>query len=546
LREDWFGLLRPALWLLQGVAFFVLLIACANVANLMLVRFSARAKELAMRAALGAGRARIVKQVLVECGLLAGVASAVGIGFAIGVMRLIGQTRFMNGWHGAPPTIDLPVVCLVVLLTLAVGIVLGLLPLISLRKTAALELLRSSGRVGAARDSGRIRNALVIAQIGLAVVLLVGAGLLLRSFQQLLAVDAGFHAAGLLTARVQLPEDQYADAPAQARYYQRVLENLRALPGVAAATYTSSLPFGGHLGTSGYSVEGIDGAGREPMEAQRQSVDEEYFTTMQIDILEGRGFSAGDSAQAPLVAVVDEIFARRHWRDGSALGHRLRLGGAADDAPWVTIVGVAHSVRHRGLAEAPAKEAIYWPYRQHPAAAGMFVVKSTQSPATLAKSIRDAAAAVDASLATFDIKTLEERIQATLADRRTTMILLLAFAALSLLLASVGVYAVLAFVVGQRTGELGVRMAIGARPRDILRLVLGGGMRLIAIGAALGLVGAGAMAQLLRTQLFGISAGDPLTFVVVVAVIAVAALIACWLPARRAARVAPMVALRSE
>lgn len=545
LQQAWFGDLRGTLWLLQGFAALMLLIAVANVANLVLVRFSARRRDFALRSALGADRMRLDRQVVIETSLLAMLGGCIGLLLASVATPMLGRVDFAltQRWSaielGTGPT----AIAFVLGLSLAVGLLLGAITVLSLRNARGFDLLRASGHAGTASEGGRTRNALVIGQFALTLVLLVAAGLLLRSFQRLLDTDPGFASGNLLTARLSLPKAAYADVAARSDYYERLLSATRALPGVEMAAYTESLPFDGHTGLSDYVAEGYAGSDAQTLVAQRQSVDEAYFSTLGIPLLEGRAFGAGDTATSPPVVIVDETLAKHLWPDHSALGQRLREG---DDSPWMTVVGVARAVNQNDLAETRTRDAMYWPVRQRAKTFGELVVKSSLPPATLIPALRMAALSVDAALPIYDIQTLDERIAHSLDWRRAPMTLLGAFAALALLLAGIGIYGVLAFTMGRRTSELGVRMAIGANAGNVLRLVIVDGMRLCSVGVAIGLLGAVAIGQLMRAQLYGVGAADPLVFAAVIGVLTVTALLACWWPAQRAARLNPVVALRSE
>jgi predicted permease len=544
LNEAWFGPLGSMLWLLQGMVALVLLITGANVANLVLVRFNARQGDFAVRAALGADRVRLARQVLVETSLLALLGGGTGLLLAAALVPLLEHLGLAQAW-GSSVAIGTGAhtIAFVLGLSLATGVLLGLVTLATLRRAQGFELLRASGR-GNTRGGGRMRDAMVVAQLALTLMLLVTSGLLLKSFDRLQKTDPGFVSAGRITARLNLSSADYDGDAAAARYYERLLTAVRALPGIDKAAYTSSLPFDGHLGTSGFVAEGYAGDDARHLSAERQSVDEDYFATLDLRLLEGRAFSASDTQGSTPVVIVDETLARHLWPERSALGQRLRLQD--DNSPWMTVVGVARSVRQNDLAEQPSLDSMYWPYRQHPVRFGELVVKSAAPAATVVPALRAAALNADAQLPLYDIRTLDERIARSLDQRRTPLLLLGAFAALALALAAIGTYGVLAFAMAQRTRELGVRMAIGADTRDVLRLVVGSGMRLAAVGIAAGALGALALGQALRAQLYEVGAADPAVFVCMAGVLALVALIACWLPARRAARTAPLEALRHE
>ncbi len=546
LQEAWFDGLHETLWLLQGFVALVMLIALANVANLVLVRFSASRRDFALRAALGAGRLRLDRQVVIETSLLTLFGGVVGLLLATATIPLLGRIGFNESrrWSAIDLGLGSTSTAFVLGLSLAMGLLLGAITAWSLRNARGFDLLRASGHAGGAGlGKGRVRNTLVIGQFALTLMLLVGAGLLLKSFQCLLDTDPGFDSANLLTARLDLPKTNFAEVAARSDYYERLLAATRTLPGIDMAAYTGSLPFDGHTGISGYNAEGYAGADADALVAQRQSVSEDYFSALGIPLLEGRAFTPGDTATSTPVVIVDETLAKHLWPNHGALGQHLKM---EDDSTWMTVVGVARAVKQNDLGEKRKRDALYWPVRQRARTSGELVVKSSLPPTALIPRLREAALHVDAALPIYDIQTLDERIAHSLDWRRAPMVLLGTFAGLALLLAAVGIYGLLAFTMAQRTSELGVRLAVGAKARDVLQLVIGDGMRLCAIGVAIGLVGALAIGRLMRAQLFGVGANDPLVFAAVTGVLTATALLACWLPARRAARINPVVALRNE
>ncbi|MFZ2234845.1 MAG: ABC transporter permease [Dokdonella sp.] len=546
LKKAWFGGLQEPLWLLQGFVGLVLLIAMANVMNLVLVRFSARRRDFALRAALGASRVRLDRQVVTETSVLALLGGAGGLLLAAAAIPLLSRIGFAETlrWSAVDPGISSTLIAYVLALSIAMGLLIGTITAWSLRQARGFDLLRASGQTGSAgRAANRVRNTLVVGQFALTLMLLVGAGLLLKSFQRLMNTDPGFDSEKLLTARLDLPDTGYADDAARSDYYERLLAETRSLPGVEMAAYTGSLPFDGHTGTSEYTAEGYAGTDAGALVAQRQSVSEDYFSTLGIALLEGRAFSAGDTQTSAPVVIVDETLAQHLWPNHNALGQRLKL---EQDDPWMTVVGVARAVKQNDLSETGKRDAMYWPVRQHARARGELVVKSSLPPSALIPQLRSAALRVDAALPIYDIQTMDERIAHSLDWRRAPTMLLGAFAGLALLLAAIGIYGLLAFTMGQRTSELGVRMAVGAKARDVQRLVISDGMRLCLVGIGVGLLGALAIGQLMRAQLFEVGAIDPLVFTAVTGLLTITALLACWLPARRASRINPVVALRHE
>lgn len=544
LAETWFGDLRPTLWLLQGTAILVLLITLFNVANLLLARLGERRREFALRAALGAGRARIGRQVASDVILLMLAGGGAGLAVAAALLPLLDRLGLTAAWSwsGISPRIDGTTLAFTFALVAAFAVALGALALLALQRVEGNDLLRSASRATATPAARRARSTLIVAQFALTLVLLATAGLLLKSFVRLQATDPGFASTGLLTLRIGLPESRYDDAAA-ANYVTRLLDGARSIPGVTQVTFTSSLPFDRHLGTSGFEAEGYAGADADFLSAERQSVGDGYFTTLGIPLLEGRAFDARDTATSAPVVIVDETLAHHLWPGRSALGRRLRAG---TNRPWMTVIGVVPAVHQNDLAHKADFDAMYWPYRQVPASFGELVVRSSLPTTALVPQLRAAALAVDAELPLYDVQTLDERIAHSLDTRRTPMLMLSAFAGLALVLAAIGLYGVMAFLTARRTAELGVRMAVGASARDVLALVLGSGLRLCALGIALGALGAFVAGRLLRAHLYEVGAADPAVFAGVALLLAMVALGACWLPARRAARIDPVIALREE
>jgi predicted permease len=546
LREQQVGEAREVLAILQAAVGMVLLIACANLANLLLIRLHGRRKELTLRSALGAGRSRLALQVLGEALLLAVFGGLAGLAVATACIELMPALGIQPSSADYDIRLDREVVLFGLGISLLAALLASALPLASLLRMDIGETLKEGGRSGAGgRRAALSRQGLVVLQMALATTLLIGAGLLLRSFQALSEQSPGFESSGLLTARVDLDAPRYAEDAARARFIDESLARLRALPGVQQAAFTSNLPFSQSNSSGSYTIVGRETAEGEaaPHGMQRQ-VGGDYFEALKIPLLAGRYLNASDSAQSEQVVVIDEILANTHFNGRDAIGQQLsRFGG---DAPAATIVGVVGTVRHQQLATATSKETLYWPVSQATPPFGSFVLRSALPAEQLLPQVREALRAVDPEQPVYDIRSLDERIAISLDQQRAPMLLLGAFAAVSMLLAALGIYGVLAYAVSQRTGELGVRMAIGASAQEVLRMVMGQGARLVAVGLGLGLLGAGLFGYAARSQLFGVSAGDPLTYVLVCGFLATVALAACYLPARRAARTDPMVALRYE
>lgn len=543
LRDIQVGDAKPMVAILQAAVAMVLLIACANVANLMMTRLNARRKELSLRSALGASRGRIALQVLVEAGLLALLGGGLGLVVAMFAMDLMPQAA---GSADYDARMDPAVLGFAIAATLLAGLLSALLPLLSLLRMDANESIKEGGRFGGGgKRATATRHGLVVLQVALATTLLTGAGLLLRSYHGLSQESPGFDREGVLTARVELSAPRYQDAEVRRRFFEQTLERLEAIPGVAHAGFTSNLPFSRSNSSGSYLIDGRQaGAGESNPHGMQRQVSPGYFHAMGIPLLRGRYLDARDIDGAERVVVIDQILARAHFGDDEALGQRIQRG--AGDTAWATVVGVVGTVKHERLGDTVSKETLYWPLAQAVPSFGSFVLRSSQPPEQLMAQVREAILAVDPEQPVFDIRSLDERIALSLDRQRTPMLLLGVFAAVSMLLAAIGIYGVLAFAVGQRTGELGVRMAIGAGRGHILGMILRQGARLTLLGLGIGTVGALLAGRAASSQLFGVSSADPLTLVAVLLFLGSVALLACYLPARRAARTDPMTALRYE
>jgi putative ABC transport system permease protein len=544
LQDYLLGERRRPLLVLLGAVGLVLLIACANVANLLLARAGAREKELAIRGALGAERLRLARQLLTECLLLATAGSAAGLLLASWITGLIGSLNSTNalGEMGrvAAITIDLRVLGFTLLITLVTGLLFGLLPALRLSRADLNVSLKEGGRGGL---HGRgLRNALMVSEVALAIVLLIGAGLLIRSFVKLLDVDPGYRAENLLTAKIALPP-RYRDNSQRAQFYERILQRLAALPGVTSVGATSHLPLTGYNMGATLRVEG-----RAPHPGEREPsapiarVSPDYFRTMGISLRAGRLINDGDTQDAPSVALLTETLARRLFPNEDPLGKRLSVAGLA-----ATIIGVVNDIRYTGL-DGEVEQAVYLSYQQLPRSGMSLVLRGAAEPSSLAPALRNAVREIDPALPIYDVMTMNERLSLSnsVAERRFNMLLLGCFAALALLLAGVGVYGVISYVVTQRTREVGIRMALGAQSADVLRLFIKQGMAMVALGVGLGIFGAFALMRVMKSLLFDVSANDPLTFACVAVLLSLVALAACYLPARRAARIDPLASLRRE
>lgn len=546
LHEQAVGPVRTALLLLLGGVGVVLLMACVNVAGLALAQSVARSRELAVRAALGAGRGRLIRQFLTEAVLLAMAGAAMAlVAVKWGVRGLVAL---------APQTIprlneitpDATVLGVTLGVAVIAGIGIGLVPAFAASRPDLRDALQDGGRgaAGASPKARRLRSALVMGEVALAVLLSAGAVLLLRSFTTLLAIDPGFSPDGLLTMQVNLPQ-RLTTADARLAYYDELFERLRAIPGVVAAGGTTRLPLGSTSVSTTIDVEGRPLPDAELPEVQFRRAVDDFFGAMRMPIGRGRGFTREDGPQAPPVAVINEAMAARLFPGEDAVGRRIRTGPNPARNTWMTIVGVVGSVRHTGLEQAPAPE-LYIPHRQGPPVAPFLVLRTSGDPAALADSVRSSLRDFDRGLALFDIRTMLDVRSASVAPRRFILFLVASFGLLALVLAAVGVYGVMALVVGERTREVGVRLALGAQPGAVLRMVLGQATRLAAVGVAVGLAAAGLLSPLLESQLFGIRSYDPVTFAAVPVALLCVAAAAAYAPARRAMRIDPTQAIREQ
>jgi putative ABC transport system permease protein len=547
--EDRVGELKPALLLLAGAVGFVLLIACANVANLTLARAATRRQEMAVRLALGAGRGRLARQLLTESVLLALAGGAAGLLLGTWGLQLLLRFAPRNLPRLTEVGLDGRALAFTALASVATGVIFGLVPALQASRSGINESLRESGRTGAGARGQRLRNVFVVAEIALALALLAGAGLTLKSFWRLQAVDPGFNPDGVMTMQLMLPFTTHPKISDRAAFFRQVLERLRALPGVAAAGAVSRIPMapGNNSGTMTGENSAV-GSNDPQVEVETRWASPSYFQTMGVAQLRGRDFNEADVEGALAVAIVDESFARRFYPNEDPIGKRIKRGGPRSSNPWKTIVGVVRSVRNQRLDAASLPQA-YFPVFQE--ADAMFNLSfalraSGPDPLGLAQSARAAVLEVDRNQPVFDIKPLRQIVADSIALKRLALFLLSAFAVVALALAAAGIYGVMAYAVEQRTHEIGVRMALGARGGDVLRLVVRQGLKLALGGVALGLVVALALTRLMENLLFGVSPTDPLTFAGITLLLLVVAIMACWIPARRATKVDPMIALRCE
>lgn len=539
------GNTKTPMLVLLGAVGFVLLIACANIAGLMLARASGRAKEIAVRAALGASRWDLMRQTLAESLLLAFTGGIAGLGLAYGGVRALLLLAPENAPVALDVRMDATVLLFTALAALAAGILFGIAPAWQVTRLDRYDSLKEGGRAATAGLSRqRLRAGLVIGEVALALMLLVGAGLFLRSLAALEDVSPGFQSGGVITAGVVLPEAQYKEPAKRVAFYRTVLERLSNLPGVTVVAAAMPVPFSGAGGSASFDIEGRpSGPGDPGPHGDIGYITPNYFAALKIPIRGGRAFTDHDQRGSDPVAIIDETLARQYWPNEDPIGKHMRNGTGS---PWATIVGVVGHVKTSDLAGDVVKGKYYYPIFQQTIPFATFLVRSSSDPSRYAGPIREAVLGVDPTEAVANVKLLSDMVESSLAPRRFIVTLLGVFATMSLLMAVLGLYGVISYSVTQRRQEIGIRMALGAQRGAVLGLVMGQGIRLAGIGAVIGLAASLAMSRLLRGLLFGVSVFDPLTFVLMAAVLIGAALAASYVPAHRAMRVDPMEALRYE
>ena len=546
LTDEYVGDVRRPLFVLLCAVITVLLISCANVANLLLARATTRGHEIAVRTALGAGRSRIVQQLLTESLLIALVGGVLGVLFALWGTRGLLALAPNNLPRLSGVQIDLNILLSSIGVSLVCGVIFGLAPALIASRTNLVTSLKESERTESGGGTRHwLRKVFVVAEVAMALVLLISAGLLVRSFNKLLRVEPGFDPHNLLTVRVSLPATQYNNATKVAAFYDGVLERVSALPGVVHAAAAFQTPFTQGGDSSMFHIRDRHAGADEPgPHADYAFVSADYFKSLGLPILKGRDFQSSDMRAgnyfAPnSVAIIDEELAKRYWPNGDALGGGLSW---SEDGPWATVVGICATAHLRDLTE-DSKGTLYLPSYF---SSSTLVVRTTGDPHALASAVREQVLAVDSNQPIYDVKTMDERVALTLGTHRFAVVLLAIFGAVALLLAAIGLYGVLAFTVSQRTREIGIRMSLGARGRDVLLMVVRQGMSLVLVGIALGLLGAYALTRTVRSLLFEVAPTDALTFLIVPLLLAVVAFIACYVPARRATKVDPLEALRYE
>jgi putative ABC transport system permease protein len=551
LVDEVVGSVRQSIWLLFGAVGFLLLIACANVANLLLARAESRQREMAVRTALGAGAGRVVRQLLTESLVLTGASAITGLGLAYGCVRLVAWWNPASIPRVAGVTVDLRVLLFTAVVALVTSVIFSLAPALRALRLDLTDSLKDGGQSassGGARQ--RFRNSLVVVEMALAVVLLVGAGLMLRSLWALQRLPIGFDPANVLTMRISLPAASY-EAPEQVVvFYQRLLEKVRQLPGVRTAGAARLLPLGSTIGDFGLMVDGYNPPPGTNAKGDWQIVTEGYLEAMGERLLRGRTITPADTSDSQLVALVNEELVRRYFGGRDPLGGRLKIGGSPQ-RPWVTIVGIVADVRHNGITDV-VKEKFYIPHTQwhkstgNPIRSMSLVVKTSTDPGTLVGPIRQEIRNLDPNLPIANVRAMSEVVGATLSSPRFTGFLLGIFAAIALALSGIGVYGVLSYVVSRRTREIGIRVAIGAGRGEVLRLILRNGLLLALAGVVIGIAAARLVSPVMGRMLHDVSPGDPLTFVSVAGVLTAVAILASLVPAWRATRVDPVVALKTE
>ena len=545
--QELVGNVRPALLMVVGAVGFLLLIACANAANLLLARAAGRQREMAIRASLGAGKRRILRQLLTESVMLSVAGGVLGLFLALWGTAALVSLPSLGIPRLASAGVDWRALAFMLAVSVFTGILFGLAPALHASRFNLFGSLKEGGRTATeGKGRSRLRSLLVISQVSLAVVLLIGASLLMESMFHLLHQSPGFDPQGVLAFDLDLPDARYGKPEQSADFFKEVLDRIRTVPGVKNASAALPLPLSDNSLRTSFEIEGQPMAKSDLPRTQIRAVGLDYFKTMRIPLLAGREFSARDDRHAAHVVIINQTLARRFFPNENALGKHIKPGMSAGKSDSMCeIIGVVGDVKHRNLWQEPDPES-YVPYEQNPIGAMNIVLRSESDPMMLLPAIREQVRALDAELPIYHPETLEEYVSASLAQRRFTSLLCAVFAGAGLLLAVVGLFGVMSYSVAQRTHEIGVRVAVGAEKPDILRLILTEGMGITVVGLGIGLLGAFGVSSIVKSQLFGVKATDPATFLGVVLALAFVAWAACYIPARRATRVDPIVALRYE
>lgn len=546
-REQVVGTIRPALFLLFAVVSFILLIACANMANLLMARAASRQKEVSIRVAVGASRVRLVRQFLTESILLAMLGGILGL-----ALTFVGKTVLMVTLPANNPFrdqlgIDGKVLAFTLLVSLLTGVIFGLLPSLQASKPNLNETLKEGGKTSSLGSGHhRIRSVLVVTEVTLALMLLIGAGLVIRSFLRLQYVDTGFNPQNALAMQLSLPQAKYREPQVQVAFFQNLMQKVAALPNVEAVSADSNPPLGTRRNSISFFIEGQPPASLDQMlRAEGHEITPNYFRAMGIPFLAGRDFTDNDRIDAPPVVIVNQALVKRFFPNEDPIGKRISRSLPGQNPVWFSIIGVAGDVRHAGLAAEPGPQ-IYSSYYEDPVQTMSLVIRSRGNPTAVALSVRSEIQKADSEIPVFNIKSMEQMASESIAPNRITMLLLGFFAIVALILAAAGIYGIMAYSVTQRTFEVGIRMALGAQRRDIIAMIVKQGMLLTLIGLVIGFLGALAATRVLSSVLFEVSTTDLATFATALLVLTVVALVACLIPARRATRVDPVIALRYE
>jgi predicted permease len=548
LNDEVVGASRSLLLVLLGAVGMVLLIACANAANLMLTRAAARQREIAVRVALGAQRSRVVRQLLTESLLIACLGGVLGLAMALAGVKALVSVLPANFPRAHDIHVSAPVFLFTLLVSVATGVLFGLAPALQASRTDPREGLHSGGR--AATSTGhqnRLRNALVVSEVALACVLLIGAGLMLRSLLNLLHLDPGFQQEHVLTAKLSLPHERYKTEESAARFYQGLLSGLQPLPGVESAGLGSDLPWTGYDDNAGFNIEGKQPLPHEEFHARYHMASPDYFRALGTPLLRGRIFTDADGKDAPKVIIINHAMAERYWRGEDAVGKRITFDDKPKDKDWLRVVGVVGDVKDQPNSPG-AEPAFWWSAFQvaTPFPNAVLVVRANSDPQLLVEAIRSQIGQLDPMLAVADVQSMDQIVTASVATPRFAFILVGLFGGLAILLAAIGTYGVIAYAVSQRTPEFGLRMALGAGRFDVLWLVLVQAAKLILSGTVIGVLLALVMARGLKSLIYDVSPADPLTFTAIGFAVVAVALFACYVPARKATQADPMIALRAE